>query len=135
MRHSMASKLTFLVIFSTLCVPVSAVQLPDYSHVGPVGPLGPYKDPSEGATTCILHHQVSASHSLHSAVDVTWKVQLAFTQLSWVIDQAFFVTEVLFLLWVMCIGICTTTFFVLSAVTAKIQPYPPFRLLQGISSK
>ena len=120
--RSMASWLPLLLTFSVLCSSTVGLQQLIYPSVGP------YKDPGIGSTTCTLHHTVSAAHSLHLVVDASWKVGLAFTQPSWIIEQGFIVTGVLYLLSFVASSTCIITFIFLSSVVERIQPYPPSRL-------
>ena len=73
--RSMVSWLPLLLTFSVLYSSTMGLQQLIYPSVGPYI----YKDPGIGSTTCTLHHTVSAAHSLHSVVDASWKVGLAFT--------------------------------------------------------
>ena len=127
-QKRMATLLPLLVMFSALCGSMVALKLPQYPYVDSVVP---YKDPGIGGTTCALYHSVSAAHSLQSAVDVSWKVGIAFTHPSKIIEQGFVMTGVLYLLWFIGSATCVITFIFLSSVIARIQPYPPNRLFQG----
>ena len=124
MREGMEKLLPLLVI-SALCGLSMAFKYPSIRSVGP------YTDPGIGGTTCALYHSVSAAHSLHSAVDSSWKVGTIFTQPSSVIEQGFVVIGTLYLLWFAASAMIIITYFILSSVIAKIQPYSPDRLLEG----
>ena len=84
MREGMEKLLPLLVI-SALCGLMMAFK---YSSICFVGH---YTDPSIGGTTCALYRSVSAGHSLHSAVDLSWNVGIIFTQPSLIIEQGFVV--------------------------------------------
>lgn len=86
------------------------------------GSVGPYKYPGIGGTTCALYHSVSAAHSLHSALDASWKVGIALTQPSMIIEQAFVVTGVLYLLCFVASATCIITFAFLSSAEFNLIP-------------
>ena len=72
--RDVATLLLLLVMFSALCDSMVALPLQKYPSVGSPGP---YRDPGIGGTTCTLYHGVSTAHGLHSAVDASWKFEIA----------------------------------------------------------
>ena len=114
-------------MFSALSGSALTLHMQTYPSIRSVGP---YKDPGIGGTTCDLYHSVSGAHSLHSVVDTSWKVGITFTQPSSIIEQGFVVIGAFYLLWFVACATIIVIYIILSSVIARIQPYPPNRLLK-----
>ena len=121
----MATLILLLVVFSALSGSTLSLQPQEY----PCTSSFRCSNAEDAIYTLLDTHSVSAAHSLHSAVDTSWKVGIAFTHPSWIIEQGLVVTGVLYLLWFVACATCIVTFIFLSVVIARIQPYPPNRLL------